>query len=41
MRANASKPAAQIIVAIDHAVRDFAAGAAQTDDMTAVIIRRE
>ncbi len=34
------KPAAELIRDIDHAVAGFAAGSVQTDDMTAVVIRR-
>jgi sigma-B regulation protein RsbU (phosphoserine phosphatase) len=40
LKQHASGSAAQVITALDGAVREFAAGAAQTDDMTAVVIKR-
>jgi serine phosphatase RsbU (regulator of sigma subunit) len=40
LQACASKTSAQIIAALDKAVSDFAAGAPQADDMTAVAIKR-
>jgi serine phosphatase RsbU (regulator of sigma subunit) len=40
LRENATAPPPQIIAAIDRAVTDFANGARQEDDMTAVVIKR-
>ncbi len=41
LRDNADKSSADIITAIDKAVADFARGAPQIDDMTAVVIKRQ
>ncbi len=41
LRDHADGTSAQIIAAIDRAVAVFASGAAQTDDMTAVVIKRQ
>ncbi|MCK4850697.1 MAG: SpoIIE family protein phosphatase [Phycisphaerae bacterium] len=41
LRDNASKPAGQILQAIREAVRNFAQGTRQTDDLTAIIIKRD
>jgi serine phosphatase RsbU (regulator of sigma subunit) len=40
LQESAASDSAQIIAAIDKAVKDFASGAAQADDMTAVVIKR-
>lgn len=40
LKANAALPSDKIIAAIDEIVKNFANGAAQADDMTAVVIKR-
>lgn len=40
LRANASRPAAELIARIEEDVRAFTGGTPQGDDMTAVAIRR-
>ena len=40
LRAHATRGAGDLVAALDHAVADFANGAPQEDDMTAVVVRR-